>query len=71
MWVVFEIYPQSDVVRIPTWFGRVSFLVVDKASLDVEHSLVESILLERLAAVETLHKSADKQPPALCVIILH
>lgn len=71
MWVVFEKYPQGDAVRIPTWFGGVSLPVVDKAFLDLEHSLVENILLERLSLVYTLHKSADEEAPALCVVIPH
>lgn len=71
MWVVSEKYPPSDVVRIPTRFGGVPLPVEDEAFLDLEHSLVENSLIERLAAVQTVHESADEERPALRVVILH
>lgn len=71
MGIVFEKGPQSDLIRIPTRFGGVTLPVVDEAYLDLEHSLVENILLERLAAIHTLHESVDEERPALGVVIPH
>lgn len=71
MWIVFEKYPPSDFKRIPTRFGGVPLPVVDEAFLDLEHSLVENVLLKRLATIHTLNESVDEEPPTLSVVISH